>query len=216
MKAELENYLVSKYPQFFEYLRENETPMIDGDKPLAGEMGRLFNQKKMVLPMQFGFECGDGWFPILDALMGDIQNHIENVNMNRENQFRHEFPKWLQRKAYRLPWKRKLLKKFLLWITDRFPMGVDPMPPVSITQVKEKFGGLRFYYNGGDDFIYGLETMAESMSYRTCEYCGATKDVGHTQEWIITCCKSCINSNERLKNYIWKPIEKKLDERKGS
>ncbi len=41
-------------------------------------------------------------------------------------------------------------------------------------QVKEKFGGLRFYYSGGDSsYIRGVVDMAEQMSYRTCEVCGA-------------------------------------------
>ncbi len=55
------------------------------------------------------------------------------------------------------------------------------------TQVKEKFGGLRFYYQGGDDYIDGLVSMAESMSYVTCEVCGAP---GKRQPggWIRTLC----------------------------
>jgi hypothetical protein len=54
-------------------------------------------------------------------------------------------------------------------------------------QVKEKFGGLRFYYNGGDDYIRGLASMAESMSTSTCEECGAPgKQRGRS--WIYTAC----------------------------
>lgn len=206
MKAELQNYLVKEYPEFFEYLKEYKGPL---------------------MPIAFGFECGDGWFPILEALMANIRNHIENENRNREHRFRHQFPKWLKNKAYwRLPYKRKYLKKFLIWVADLFPKGVAPMSSIDITQIKEKFGGLRFYINGGDDTIYGMISLAESMSYRTCEYCGATKDIGQTQGWIITCCKSCVESNERLQNYVWKsssviPEEEKenktkKDGRKGS
>jgi hypothetical protein len=36
------------------------------------------------------------------------------------------------------------------------------VPQVVATQVKEKFGTLRFYYDGGDDYIDGLVSMAES------------------------------------------------------
>lgn len=39
-------------------------------------------------------------------------------------------------------------------------------------QVKEKFGGLRFYYQGGDDKISGMVRMAESWASHTCETCG--------------------------------------------
>ena len=34
--------------------------------------------------------------------------------------------------------------------------------PVRVNQVKEKFGGLRFYYTGGNDIIAGLVAFAEA------------------------------------------------------
>jgi len=54
-------------------------------------------------------------------------------------------------------------------------------------QIKEKFGTLRFYYNGGDDTIGGMVRMAESMSSVTCEECG---NPGKTRGpgWIRTLC----------------------------
>lgn len=45
-------------------------------------------------------------------------------------------------------------------------------PPVVVRQIKEKLGGLRFYYAGGDDWIGGLVRMAEAISLHTCEMCG--------------------------------------------
>ena len=41
------------------------------------------------------------------------------------------------------------------------------------TQIKEKFGGLRVYYYGGNEYTRGLVGMAESWSYHTCEKCAA-------------------------------------------
>ena len=32
-------------------------------------------------------------------------------------------------------------------------------------QIKEKFGGLRFYYDGGDDTVAGIIQMAEAMKH---------------------------------------------------
>ena len=63
----------------------------------------------------------------------------------------------------------------------------DPIPQVVAMQVKEKFGGLRFYYSGGDDYIGGLVSMAESWAANTCEQCGergTQRDGG----WIRTLC----------------------------
>lgn len=34
-----------------------------------------------------------------------------------------------------------------------------------VEQIKEKFGGLRFYYSGGDDMIEGMVRVAEIFSY---------------------------------------------------
>ncbi|MDP2683473.1 MAG: hypothetical protein Q8P20_00295 [bacterium] len=43
---------------------------------------------------------------------------------------------------------------------------------VEAVQVKEKYGSLRFYYDGGDDYINGVVAMAEELSIFTCERCG--------------------------------------------
>ena len=58
---------------------------------------------------------------------------------------------------------------------------------VVITQIKEKFGGLRFYYDGGNDIIAGMVTMAESWADHTCEVCG-TPGERRTGGWISTLC----------------------------
>ena len=61
------------------------------------------------------------------------------------------------------------------------------VPQVVVMQIKEKFGGLRFYYDGGDERIRGMVTTAESWAEKTCEDCGvpATKK---TQGWIKNVC----------------------------
>ena len=108
----------------------------------------MVNREKSMMEtcMCWGFECGDGWFNILDQLMGNIQHHID--------------------------WKNK---------------KEEVVAQVTLNQVKEKFGTLRFYYSGGDDYIDGLVTMAESMSGVTCEECGlpGTQTQGG---WIKTAC----------------------------
>lgn len=57
-------------------------------------------------------------------------------------------------------------------------------------QVKEKFGSLRFYYNGGDDYIRGLVSMAEAMSVSTCEECGVPGKI-YTDGWFRALCEGC-------------------------
>jgi len=69
---------------------------------------------------------------------------------------------------------------------------------VIATQVKEKFSGLRFYYNGGDNCIDGMVWLAEHMSYNICESCGTTNDIGHTTGWLSTLCESCAKNKKVL------------------
>jgi len=129
------------------------------------ELDRLLCEKypKMMvnrnLPMQetcmcWGFDCGDGWYNILNQLMGNIQHHIDWKNRNGE-----------------------------------------VVPQVTLDQVKEKFGTLRFYYTGGDDIIDGMVRMAESMSGVTCEGCG---NVGERKGggWVHTYCEPCETKRE--------------------
>ena len=125
MKQEMDKLLCEKYPKM------------------------MVNRNKSMIEtcMCWGFSCGDGWFNILDQLMGNIQHHID--------------------------WKNK---------------NSEVVPQVTLDQVKEKFGGLRFYYTGGDEHIRGLVSMAESMSEVTCEVCGSPgKRDGNG--WISTRCE---------------------------
>ena len=132
MKQELDKLLCEKYPKM----------MVNRNKPMQETC------------MCWGFECGDGWFNILDQLMGNIQHHLDWKNRTEET-----------------------------------------VPQVTLDQVKEKFGTLRFYYTGGDDEIRGMVRMAESMSAVTCEECGLPGK--QTQGgWIKTTCAAHRGENE--------------------
>lgn len=58
-------------------------------------------------------------------------------------------------------------------------------------QVKEKFGGLRFYCSGGDDVIDAYVEIAESFSYKICESCGAPGQQKTVRRWVHTSCDPC-------------------------
>jgi hypothetical protein len=57
------------------------------------------------------------------------------------------------------------------------------------TQVKEKFGTLRVYTYGGDDYIEGVIAMAESMSALTCEVTGEPGQMCAKGHWYRTLSK---------------------------
>lgn len=130
------NDLIKKYPHFFEWVKEY----------------REENPEGPIEPMEFGIECGKGWYWLLDNLMSEITTYLKD-NEHRD------------------------------------------IPLVRVTQIKEKFGGLRFYYDGGDDYVHGMVWLAEGLSYKICETCGSTEEVSQTGGWIKTICKKCLESN---------------------
>jgi hypothetical protein len=73
---------------------------------------------------------------------------------------------------------------------------LEQIEQVTVEQIKEKFGGLRFYYSGGDEYINGLVEMAESWADNTCETCGKPGEVRDNFGWMITLCDE--HHQERL------------------
>ncbi len=71
--------------------------------------------------------------------------------------------------------------------------------PVVVGQVKEKFGGLRVYFDESDDFVNGLGTMAESVSWMICEDCGARGEL-RCGGWIRTLCDACETASKRRRS----------------
>ena len=92
----------------------------------------------------WGFECGDGWYPLINLLCREIQWHIDHNARVETTQF-------------------------------------------LASQVKEKFGTLRFYGNGGDDKTDNFIWFAEAMSSIICETCGAPGKI-RGRGWIYTAC----------------------------
>lgn len=110
--------------------------------------------------MCWGFECSDGWYNIINALCFQIQSHIDWRNSQREALLKNN------------PYNVKIN---------------DEVPQVVAVQVKEKFGTLRFYVDGGDDTTDGMIRMAEAMSAVTCEVCGSPGE-SRGGGWIRTLC----------------------------
>jgi hypothetical protein len=56
-----------------------------------------------------------------------------------------------------------------------------------ICQIKEKFGGLRFYTNAMSDECYEIVSKYEKLSYKICEKCGEPGEL-RQGGWISTLC----------------------------
>jgi len=117
------------------------------DEKLCKDYPKIFANRHgdmKTTAMCWGFDCDDGWYPLINLLCREIQWHIDHNAKIETTQF-------------------------------------------LASQVKEKFGTLRFYGNGGDDKTDSFIWFAEAMSSIICETCGAPgKRRGHG--WIYTAC----------------------------
>jgi len=69
----------------------------------------------------------------------------------------------------------------------------DHITDYSISQVKEKFGGLRWYDNGGNQAIHDIIRKYEKISEKTCMICGRPAEYV-TTGWIGCYCDKCIKN----------------------
>jgi hypothetical protein len=192
MSPDKEKYLTTTYPKLF-------PPRHDPRESL----------------MVFGFECGDGWFWIIDQLCAMIQWKIDQEfeNYNRKVSYNKmiadaqagntddldkyfEFIADLKQRAER---KAAALNAGLTDIKDED----KPYQP-EVIQVKEKYGTLRFYISASSSEIHNYIAFAEHLSATTCEFCGSHENIKTSQGWMITACDKCIQSHESLKNRSWK------------
>jgi hypothetical protein len=120
------------------------------------------NKSRMESCMYWGIECNNGWYELLSSVCWRISQHEKNIE---------------DRKRILADQPEKIKAEL-----EYFPVKFD--------QVKEKYGGLRIYFSGGDDYVDGLVSMAEEYSYKVCEICG---NAGKPNKggWITTLCESC-------------------------
>lgn len=138
-------------------------------KTLYDKYPDLF-QNRLKSPMEsclsFGVECNLGWYDIISSLCWMIKQHEDN-------------------KA----WRKKYLEE-----NDPEKLAAEPEYfPVKFDQIKEKYGGLRVYFSGGDDYVEGLVSMTEAVSYDICEICG-NKGEANKEGWISVRCETHKNS----------------------
>lgn len=173
------NILLEKYPKLFDCKITSSLPQ----------------------PFQlFYFECGDGWFTLIDKLCMQIQGYIDHKRTSRAKTiiYNRALKKAINGDKTPLLNYYAFGKDITDWVIDRVEKDIEekyfrPLPikvrQIKVAQVKEKFGGLRFYYDNGDGngYIDGLVSMAEAMSYVTCEVCGDSGKV-RKNGYIRTLC----------------------------
>jgi ribosomal protein L37AE/L43A len=76
---------------------------------------------------------------------------------------------------------------------DRLNLENNTNHVTKVSDIKEKWGGLRFYCAGGaSKKAWDAIEKGERDSYHTCEECGSKEDVGEYDDgWISVKCKPC-------------------------
>ena len=64
-------------------------------------------------------------------------------------------------------------------------------PGARVSQIKEKYGTLRFYLGSANGDAFDIADMAESLSEITCETCGDPGKVRNNNGWYMTRCEKC-------------------------
>lgn len=123
-------------------------------------------------------------------------NEEKYINPDREflfEEFKAEWPEMFQdvRCGFYLPpaWKHIVwsLCEMIDWTTQRNKLNGIEMRPVIVDQVKSKFGGLRFYYSGGDDVIGYYVEATEALSHKICGRCGITDKNKISHDHSLNC-----------------------------
>lgn len=159
-----------------------------------------------VAPDVYAIECRDGWFNLIDKLLSSINEHVESSRNQRARDLRYNraFKAALAGNfSYLYNYFQFGLKTYKIepWVVDRAHIELENgrirdlaplVQQVHVSQIKEKFGSLRFYYSGGDDHIAGMVSLAESLSGVICEGCGAPGSKTRSG-WIRVLCTACKN-----------------------
>jgi hypothetical protein len=164
------------------------------DEALCAKYPLIFadrNADMRTTAMCWGFSCGDGWYNIIDVLCGLLYSDYRQAK---------------ERYDYRaevgvggiLYGTKTVTQEDLDEAKVKMEEEAEKVPVA--TQVKEKFGGLRFYVNRATDKHWSYITFAESMSYRTCEVCGAPGKT-YTDGWHQTLCDHHAKLEERTQEY---------------
>jgi hypothetical protein len=157
-------------------------PKIFGDRTKPMTEGRMF----------LGLEVGDGWYNLIDTLCEALTNtYTTSIELDEEDG------------------KRLGIEPYKSLAGDSYYFTSEP-PQVIATQVKEKYGTLRFYYrfelNKKNislletkkypslekanerfyNYVDGIVRFAETASYKTCEITGQSGELHASGGWLKT------------------------------
>lgn len=161
------------------------------DKYLVKKYAPLYQDRNASMThtaMCWGFEVGNGWFNIIDTLSTQLCNEWLFA--------KHDYDRVAGRVGERRyphldtdehEWNPIITEEMVAGFKAKMDEEAEKVP--TAVQVKEKFGGLRFYVHGATNEQHAAIRLAEALSYRTCEVCGKPGKPNKDGGWISTRCK---------------------------
>ena len=131
----------------------------------------------------FEFECGDGWYNLLNVLLGEITIYVKGT-IERVEKFEDAREKIDAGLAGTVP---KYIVDYIELIDAGKATWPEKVDYPEARQIKEKFATMRVYMHGCDNVIAELCNFAETMTITTCEECG---NIGSLRNgtWMKTLC----------------------------
>jgi hypothetical protein len=141
------------------------------DDKLCADFPEIFADRRgkhSKTAMCWGFECADGWEPLIRMICARIMSPIRRLEYD------------LTQCGAEDTDMANTIQNKLSELRKNIPVAV---------QVKEKFGGLRFYVRGGDQRVHDIIAHGEAMSYYVCQDCGTmTTAQLYPFSWYSTLC----------------------------
>ena len=156
----------------------------------------------------WGFDCGDGWFNLIYDLSTKLEKIIASTSdcgyCECGDKKDEHIDGWssCRRIIEGTKWQ-KSEQAF------KCECQLYHAQKPKASQVKEKFGELRFYMTNYDDEIDRFIEEAEDLSAITCEECGKSGTLRKINHWLYTRCDACFEKEiQRLDEYKNQPIIK--------
>lgn len=177
MNAKLDKYLVKKYPYLF----------WDRHADLRNTA------------MCWGFACGDGWYKIIKEAAEQLEPLIKEDA--RKNSLREKGWYKYIRNAIGFTATSTAVFKVLYGLANKIWPNMYNNPVYwyggspRASQIKEKYGTLRFSLTHGTEAMYAITDKAERQSSKICEQCGKPGKL-RGRSWLYTACSKHIRELE--------------------
>jgi len=116
------------------------------------------------------------------------------MKLELEKKLKDTFPSVLRKVKYfecKDGWYNLIYSACLLVQSENSRNEEKGVPAFEFVQIKEKFGTLRAYMSGTNDYCRGVVSNAEYLSGITCEECGTPGRTRVYGGFWITLCQSC-------------------------